>query len=174
MSLRSVAGSVDRVLEKIITWAGVLAAITGGAIALVVFWEVVARYVLKSPTDWSFEYSIYLLLGSAFLGMAYVLKEGEHVNVEVLVGIMPSSVTRILRIITNACGCIFSLVVVWQGWFLVVTSYQLKRVSFIEVPIFIPQLAIPIGASLLTVQFLRFIYRDITGSPDRGALFEGE
>lgn len=160
---RGIVEKIDGMLERIINISGTLSAVMGGAIALIVFWEVVARYILKSPTDWSLEYSIYLLIGSSFFGMAYVLKEGEHVNVEVLLHKLPAPMQKIIRIITSFCACIFSFVVVWQGTILVITSYQLKRTSFIDVPIFIPQLSIPIGAFLLLCQFLRFICRDIAG-----------
>lgn len=52
-------------------------------------YEVVSRYVLKTPTVWAYEMS-YMLMGSIFLlGMAYALKVRQHVNVDIFYGILP-------------------------------------------------------------------------------------
>lgn len=47
-------------------------------------YEVVARYVLKAPTIWSFEITYFLYSAHFMLGAAYALKDRSHIRVEVL------------------------------------------------------------------------------------------
>jgi TRAP-type mannitol/chloroaromatic compound transport system permease small subunit len=47
-------------------------------------YEVFSRYVLGEPTLWAFEVG-YMVMGTHFLiGLAYTLREGEHVRVDFL------------------------------------------------------------------------------------------
>lgn len=47
-------------------------------------YEVFSRYVLNAPTLWAFEVG-YMFMGTHFLiGMAYTLREGAHVRVDLL------------------------------------------------------------------------------------------
>ncbi|WHH57833.1 TRAP transporter small permease [Petroclostridium sp. X23] len=51
------------------------------AMSIMVFSQVVFRYVLKSPIAWSEELSTYCFSWLAFFGAAVVLKNDNHVNV---------------------------------------------------------------------------------------------
>ena len=47
-------------------------------------WEVFSRYVMGEPTFWAFEVG-YMMMGTHFLiGLAYTLREREHVRVDFL------------------------------------------------------------------------------------------
>lgn len=47
-------------------------------------WEVFSRYVLGEPTFWAFEVG-YMMMGTHFLiGLAYTLRQREHVRVDFL------------------------------------------------------------------------------------------
>ena len=53
------------------------------ALTAVLGWEVVARYLLDSPTKWSFDLS-YMIGGTYFLlGEAYTLKKGKQVRIDI-------------------------------------------------------------------------------------------
>jgi TRAP-type mannitol/chloroaromatic compound transport system permease small subunit len=76
--------SLIRVIDAISDWSGRI--ISWLIIPLVVSlsWEVVARYVLSSPTIWAYDVS-YMLYGSFFmLGAAYALYRGGHIRTDML------------------------------------------------------------------------------------------
>ena len=53
-------------------------------LAIVVFYEVVARYFFNDPTIWSYDLS-YMLYGALFmLGAAYALRQGAHIRTDML------------------------------------------------------------------------------------------
>jgi TRAP-type mannitol/chloroaromatic compound transport system permease small subunit len=71
-------------IEKLSVWSGKIVAwlVIPNVFALV--YEVIARYILKSPTIWSYEVT-YFLYGTHFLiGAAYTLQIKGHIRIDVL------------------------------------------------------------------------------------------
>lgn len=69
-------------LDKISGTAGALAAWLVIPLIAASCWEVFSRYVLGEPTFWAFEVGT-MLMGTHFLiGLAYTLREREHVRVD--------------------------------------------------------------------------------------------
>ncbi|MBA3596463.1 MAG: TRAP transporter small permease subunit [Methylibium sp.] len=71
-------------LERVVVAVGVFAALLLVPLVLATTWEVVSRYAMNAPTIWAYEIG-YLLTGSHFLlGLAYTLRQGEHIRIDVL------------------------------------------------------------------------------------------
>ena len=54
------------------------------ALAGVVFYDVIARYFFDAPTFWAYDVSWMLYSANFLLGLAYALREGAHVRVDVI------------------------------------------------------------------------------------------
>ena len=50
----------------------------------VIFVQVICRYVLLIPTAWAEELARYLFVWTSYLGSAYALNEGEHIEVDIV------------------------------------------------------------------------------------------
>lgn len=73
-------------IERVTGSIGILASLTLVPLVLATCYEVFARYAMGAPTIWAYEVG-YLLTGSHFLlGMAYTLREGEHIRIDVFSG----------------------------------------------------------------------------------------
>ena len=73
-------------IERITGSIGILASLALVPLVLSTCYEVFARYAMGAPTIWAYEVG-YLLTGSHFLlGMAYTLREGEHIRIDVFSG----------------------------------------------------------------------------------------
>lgn len=78
-------------MERLCRWIDRISAATGLVAAWLIApliasmcYEVVARYVFGAPTIWAYELT-YLLTGAAWLlGMAYTLRHGAHIRIDVL------------------------------------------------------------------------------------------
>jgi TRAP-type mannitol/chloroaromatic compound transport system permease small subunit len=69
-------------LDKISGTSGAIAAWLVVPLIAASCWEVFSRYVLGEPTLWAFEIG-YMVMGTHFLiGLAYTLREREHVRVD--------------------------------------------------------------------------------------------
>ncbi|WP_236614577.1 TRAP transporter small permease [Sporomusa ovata] len=154
---------VDQIIQKVTSLATVLAGLFILATAVIVCYEVIARGLFDAPTEWSLELSVYLVLASGFLGLAATYADDKHIRVDIL--------TARLSERSNACLTIFVGIVVTgmcfvflvESWDMVLTSYQMNNTSpsTLRVPLFIPQLSLPVGFLLLLLQLARKIILDI-------------
>jgi len=73
---------IARILDLVSGTSGAVAAWLVVPLIAASCYEVFSRYVLNEPTLWAFEVG-YLVMGTHFLiGLAYTLREGEHVRVD--------------------------------------------------------------------------------------------
>ncbi|MBM3538935.1 MAG: TRAP transporter small permease subunit [Alphaproteobacteria bacterium] len=78
---------MERVSRAIDRLSGVTGLIAGWLIMPLIAgmcYEVIARYVFHAPTIWAYELT-YLLTGAGWLlGMAYTLRQGAHIRIDVV------------------------------------------------------------------------------------------
>ena len=75
-----------RGIDRLTGSAGVFAALLIVPLILATCYEVFARYLFDAPTVWAFEIG-YILTGSHFLlAMAYALREGQHIRIDIFSG----------------------------------------------------------------------------------------
>jgi TRAP-type mannitol/chloroaromatic compound transport system permease small subunit len=76
--------SLLRFLDRVSGTAGAMAAWLVIPLIAASCYEVFSRYVLGDPTFWAFEVG-YMFMGTHFLiGLAYTLRENEHVRVDLI------------------------------------------------------------------------------------------
>lgn len=156
MTLRQLGMLVDRMIAFLSMTGAVAAAAALAIIAVSVMIEVIARSVFNSPTLWAVEISTYAIIAAGFLGSAFVLRRGRHLEINLLTSRLPHSMQTWMGVITDACGAAFCFVVCLSGMRFVELSQIMGAVSVSElrVPLWIPQLTIPIGFALLGLEFL--------------------
>jgi len=75
---------VSRVIDRISEVSGFVAAWLIAPLIAAMCYEVIARYVFHAPTIWAYELT-YLLTGAGWLlGMAYTLRFGAHIRIDVV------------------------------------------------------------------------------------------
>jgi TRAP-type mannitol/chloroaromatic compound transport system permease small subunit len=105
-----------RLIEKIVTVVGVVAAFLLVPLVLATCWEVYSRYVAGSPTTWAYEIG-YMLTGAHFLlGLAYTLKENLHIRIDIFSGKMSPRTRATIDALAYA---LVLPVLVWLSWMLV-------------------------------------------------------
>lgn len=78
--------ALTKSIERITGSLGIVAAMVLVPLVLATCYEVFARYAMGRPTIWAYEVG-YLLTGSHFLlGMAYTLRDGAHIRIDVFSG----------------------------------------------------------------------------------------
>lgn len=152
--------------DKVIVGTGLV----GGALILLasvfITFEVFMRYIFNSPTIWTMEICIYIVLASTFLSLAYTLKMKNHVKVDSVTNLLSSKTAATLEIFTSLLSILYCAVMAWEGIKLALLTFQKGEVSptILNVPLFIPQAFIPIGSILLILQFVKLIqelYQDL-------------
>jgi len=123
-----------------------------GLIAVHVF----ARRVLNSPLLFGEEVSCYLLLWMTFLGLAYTMKTGGHVRVDVFVRRFSDRSKLLFHKLPNILGILFTLIFL-AGNFLMLRQFYLKHTlstKDLQIPLVIPAIVLVIGPLLLLFQMI--------------------
>jgi TRAP-type C4-dicarboxylate transport system permease small subunit len=151
-------------IERLNSLSGGAAAICIFAIAVIICYEIVSRFLFNAPTTWVLEISVYLSISAGFLGAAYTLQHNAHFSITIITQRLPKRGRRILRLVTTSMALIYCLVFAWKGYQMVVSSHKLGLTSesFLETPLWIPELVVPIGAILLIFNFVRIFIQDLT------------
>jgi len=131
---------------------------------LLVGYSVVTRYLFNDPQPWIDELTGYLMVATALLGAAETLRRREHINVDLAAEKLGPVGKRVLEIFGLLAVMILSLLMVISGIDMVVFSYSmdLYSIGYLELPIWIPQLVVPVGFGLLglvaAIQLSRMCY----------------
>ncbi len=129
----------------------------------VYYYEVMARYVFNSPTNWAHE-SMFLMFGMQYLlAGGFVLREGAHVRVDVLYTRFSTRGKAIVDLLTSIFFFIFMAALLSSGWTFFMDSFNVQEVSFTEwaIPYWPIKFALPLGAILLLLQGIAILARDI-------------
>ena len=97
----------------------------------IIFMQVVTRYLIGFTFEWSEELARFLFVWSVFLGSALIMGEDGHLAVELLPRLLKGKKPGIvLDIFINACGYVFILLLIVQGWLMTETmDFQERRAS---------------------------------------------
>ena len=102
-------------LEIVSSVGVVLAEIALAVLLILVFHEVVARYVFNNPTLYSVEISEYLLIFIAFMAAGWVMKNNGHVRMSSVISLMPLRMRQFADVFTSIIVFCFCAILVWQG-----------------------------------------------------------
>lgn len=154
---------IQRIINLLSLVGGVVSAICLLVVAVIITYEALMRYLFNSPTIWVKEVSIYLCIAIGFLAAAYTLKNNGHFAITIFVDLLSPAKRRKLRIVTHLMGIIYSSVLLYKGIELVTFSYEINDVStsLLEVPLWIPKMLVPVGCSVLTLQFVNKLIEEI-------------
>lgn len=156
-------GRIVWYIDRISGWTGHFIAMWSVLAVFVYYYEVIARYVFNSPTNWAHE-SMFLMFGMMYLlSGAFALREGSHVRVDVLYQYLPLRARAILDIVTSISFFIFVIAMLWTGWTFAADSIAVWEVSFTEwaIQYWPVKLAIPVGAALILLQGIAELIRSL-------------
>jgi len=129
----------------------------------VYYYEVIARYVFNSPTNWVHE-SMFLMYGMQYmLCGADAYREDQHVRVDVIYTKFSPRGKAIADVITSVFFFIFILTMTWTGARFAMDAINNGEVSFTEwgIQYWPVKLMLPIGAALMALQGLSKLIKDI-------------
>ena len=114
--------------------------------------DVGGRYLFNKPILGTFEVFEILLPAIVLLGLGYTQENKAHVRMEILVSRLSSRKQTILSFFTNGCALFISLLILWRGWVLTIEYWRIGRtIPTIDVPMFLPQCLVPLGALMLSL-----------------------
>jgi TRAP-type mannitol/chloroaromatic compound transport system permease small subunit len=162
---------VTRAIEAVSRWSGTFVAYWSAIAVFFYYYEVIARYVFNSPTNWVHE-SMFLMFGMQYLiSGAYAYLDESHVRVDVIYERFSARGRAVIDVVTSVFFFIFTGTLLVTGALFAWDSISVWEVSFTEwaIQYWPVKLAIPLGALLILLQGLARLVRDIAYLSRRGA-----
>lgn len=149
-----------RLIDKITLIGAHISGIFILVIVALVFIEVIGRGFFKFSIMICDEISGYLNGALVFLGLAYTMRSGGFIRIEILFNLFHGNVKRLLKWLTCLLSLVYVSILVVYLWRHIFFFYKNKIVStyFTNLPQFIPLSVIEIGAILLGLLLLGYVF----------------
>jgi TRAP-type C4-dicarboxylate transport system permease small subunit len=150
----SAGSNMVTAISSISSLCGKIAAWLFFSIGLIIIYEVIARYVFTKPTIWVEEMSRFLQIWATYLAAAYALKNRHLITIRVIQDKLPGGFRQVTEFFSLSVIALFSLIAIWHGSHTVLESIRIGRASstMLSVPLWMTEIAIPIGFGLLFLQ----------------------
>jgi TRAP-type C4-dicarboxylate transport system permease small subunit len=119
-------------------------------IFVVVFLQVLFRYLLRQPLFWSEELPRYLLIWMCFLAAAVAQKHDAHINITLCLAPLSTRARQMLKILTDAIILAFLWILIYSGG-LVTSITAHHRSTALQLPMGLVYAALPVGAILMSL-----------------------
>lgn len=124
--------------------------------AVLVFANVIARFVFKHSMAVSDEMSTYLFVLMSFMGTAIAARRKAHLGLTIVTDRLSPRARLAVQMLMYALSALFCLLIVVFGILMVVSQYQLgQETATMQWPEWIYGSFVPIGAAFAMVAFLQ-------------------
>ena len=151
--LRS-GGTVNRLIVGLANVSMAVAALGVLAMCLLVTGAVVVRSIFNWPVVWVPEIVGYLMVALVFLALGETMLAGRHIKIDLVVGRLPRRIRDVVELLTLTLSVGVAGFFAWHGLDTMLRSLDYgRRDAFgaLNMPLWIPQIALPIGLSILTL-----------------------
>lgn len=146
-------------LDRLYAASGALSAFFLMMIGVSILFQIIGRR-LNIAFD-ATEISGFCMAASTFLGLAYTLRAGAHIRVNLLIGRFGPAGRRVIEIWCCAVGGLSLAFFSVNAWSMTYDSLVFKDTSpgLMAVPFWIPQIGMALGATILTVALFDELYQ---------------
>ncbi|MCB1756625.1 MAG: TRAP transporter small permease [Gammaproteobacteria bacterium] len=155
-----------RLNYHIVTACGRLSAILFSLIAVIITYEVVARYVFHAPTIWAEDISLLCQIWATCLGASWVLQHNALIRIDILINHLGPTAARLAEGLALLVVAVFACIVAFYGYELVEESVVMgsATASMLGLPLWATKSAIPVGFGLLAVQAVSELFLVFAGA----------
>lgn len=150
-----------RVVDWVADACGQIGNVMVISIAVMLTYEVGARYLFTAPTQWTQDVSVTLQIWFTYLGMALALKQRQMIRITALLAIAPSWVRYLMEGLALLIIGVFSAVAMVKGYDMLINSIELGRrqPTMLALPNWVAEIPIVIGFALLLLQSISDLIR---------------
>ena len=132
------------------------------AMSIILFVQVVFRFVLHAALPWSEEASRYLLVWTAFIGGAYGVRRGAHIGIEAFALLLPKKAQKVLNLFVLVVSTVVCCVILKYGIDIVSTQLSKGQLSpAMRIPMGYMYAAIPVGMFFFIIRHIEEIIVEI-------------
>lgn len=107
--------------------------------------QVVMRFILEIPAEWTEVLIRFSLVWMVFMGIPYAFRVGAMVSVDVLYRWVGASGKRFFDFVTSLAALILVAVIIWWGWDYSMRGRVQSVIGLEDISMFWAYLALPVG-----------------------------
>lgn len=146
MAFSRVADTVERLLDALLLLAIAVMVVS-------ICWQVFGRFVLNHSPGWTEEVARFLMAWITLLGSAAVLRRRGHIAVTFVIDLLPRPVALAVGLLRDLLILVMAGALGWYGYAFAMIGGR-RDSAALEIPMFYPYLAIPVGAALIALLLL--------------------
>ena len=132
--------------------------------AILVFVNVIARFIFNSPLAVADEMSCYLFVLMSFMGTAIAARRKAHLGLTIVTDKLSPSAARKVQVLMYLIAAVFCLLIVIFGIEMVMSQYALgQETATMQWPEWIYGLFVPVGAAFALLAFLSVAVKTAKG-----------
>jgi TRAP-type C4-dicarboxylate transport system permease small subunit len=144
------ASLLNRISHRLNEVVKYLAAVLLAAMTILVFLQVLFRYVLNAPLDWSEELGSFTFVWMALLGASVGLKRNEHPRLDLIVNFFPPKTRRVMAVFYNLAILFFLAVLFIYGAKLTITMRS-QLTAALQYSISFVYAVLPVSAAIMFI-----------------------
>lgn len=126
---------------------------------IIIFIQVIMRYIFKSSLSWSEEIARYLFVWLAYLAIPYSIKLRKHVKIEAALYLFPKKLRPSVVIVGDIVTLCWSIFVICTSWILTQKLFGSGQTSpAIGIPMYVIYFAPCLGYALGAVRCIQTIH----------------
>jgi len=141
--------------------------LTGASLGLAAIFgllQILAREVFGVSIRWTQEATIYLIICSTYFGSVVALRRKEHISVDILKAVGGARWKRFIAILESIVLMAFLIIFTILAWRMVLAPYsRATNTPVMDIPLWVVELAVPIGFSLMLIRAMTLIWRRFRG-----------
>lgn len=123
--------------------------------SLLVFVQVLLRYMFNYSIAWSEEAARYMIAWFIFLGSSMAVKDNAHVNMDALSNLIKGKVNQAISIVIDLINIAFCIVIIMAGLKMVQSAMDLgTTATSISLPLYIPYASVPVGVFFMLIRYI--------------------
>ncbi|MBX9612859.1 MAG: TRAP transporter small permease [Burkholderiales bacterium] len=116
--------------------------------------QIITRFVLETPAEWTEVLIRFSLIWMVFLGIPAAFRQGAMVSVDVLYRWSPPKVRRVLDWVVSGAALTLMGVIIWWGWDYANRGKVQTMIGLENVTMFWAYMAMPVGGVFCVIGIL--------------------
>ena len=108
--------------------------------------QIVTRFVLEQPAEWTEVIIRFSLIWMVFLGIPMAFRQGAMISVDALYRAVPTHIKRVLDLIVALAALVLMTIILWWGYDYAVRGSVQSMAGLETLSMFWAYIALPVGA----------------------------
>lgn len=143
--------------------------------ALLLFINVVLRYVFRTGLGWAEEVIRYTIIWMSLIGMSVCIRKDEHSTVDFILTYVGDRGKKFFKIFSYFVCLVFCVFLFYYGVKSVRWLSQTGQITpALQIPMFVPYLSMPVGAFLTSIRLLEMILNQFSLKKSNSSIYRRE